>query len=141
MNAMFEHPLLLIRHDEFVLVQADEDDKLISLKWSGYAPSTVFRQILEEARENVAQHGLLRWLADLRGMNAILRQDEQWTVTDWFPRLAKTGLKRMAILMSTDYFNQMSVDRIMQAATPEMPFDVSYFDNEESARAWLLAST
>jgi hypothetical protein len=139
MSRMPEHPLLLIRRDEYVLVQADEDDKLISLKWSGYAPSKEFREILEEARANVATHGLKRWLADLRGMNAILRQDEQWTVADWFPRLAKTGLKRMAILMSSDYFNQMSVDRIMQAATPEMPFDVAYFDNEESARAWLLA--
>lgn len=140
MNAAFGKPLLLIRHDAFVLVQVDEEDRLISLQWSGYAPSTVFREILEEARANVAGHGLVRWLADLHGMNAILRQDEQWTVSDWFPRLAKTGLKRMAILMSTDYFNQMSVDRIMQAATPEMPFDVAYFDNEETARAWLLAS-
>jgi hypothetical protein len=46
----------------------------------------------------------------------------------------------MAILMSADYFNQMSVDRIMQAATPEMPFAVAYFDDEEGARAWLSAS-
>ena len=89
---------------------------------------------------NVGLHQLERWLADLRGMNAILRQDEQWTVNEWFPTLAKTGLKRMAILMSSDYFNQMSVDRIMQAATPEMPFAVAYFDDAEGALAWLLAS-
>ena len=113
---------------------------MICLRWAGYAPSIVYRSILDDARMNVGLHQLERWLADLRGMNAILRQDEQWTVNDWFPTLAKTGLKRMAILMSSDYFNQMSVDRIMQAATPEMPFAVAYFDDEEGARAWLLAS-
>ena len=43
-------------------------------------------------------------------------------------------------LLQPDFFNQMSVDRIMQAATPEMPFAVAYFDDEDSALAWLLAS-
>ena len=140
MNATTERPLLLLRQDTYVTVTADKEDKLIRLRWSGYAPSTEFRSILGDARMNVGLHGLERWLADLRGMNAILRQDEQWTVNEWFPTLAKTGLKRMAILMSSDYFNQMSVDRIMQASTPEMPFEVAYFDDAEGALAWLLAS-
>ncbi|MBK9286366.1 MAG: STAS/SEC14 domain-containing protein [Flavobacteriales bacterium] len=130
----------MLRQDAYVTVTADKEDRLIRLKWSGYAPSTEYRGILEDARMNVGLHQLERWLADLRGMNAILRQDEQWTVNEWFPTLAKTGLKRMAILMSSDYFNQMSVDRIMQASTPEMPFEVAYFDDAEGALAWLLAS-
>ncbi|MBL0034736.1 MAG: STAS/SEC14 domain-containing protein [Flavobacteriales bacterium] len=140
MNVASERPLLMLRQDAYVTVTADKEDRLIRLKWSGYAPSTEYRGILEDARMNVGLHQLERWLADLRGMNAILRQDEQWTVNEWFPTLAKTGLKRMAILMSSDYFNQMSVDRIMQAATPEMPFEVAYFDDAEGALAWLLAS-
>lgn len=140
MNVASERPLLMLRQDAYVTVTADKEDRLIRLKWSGYAPSTEYRGILEDARMNVGLHQLERWLADLRGMNAILRQDEQWTVNEWFPTLAKTGLKRMAILMSSDYFNQMSVDRIMQASTPEMPFEVAYFDDAEGARAWLLAS-
>lgn len=61
-------------------------------------------------------------------------------MNDWFPTLAKIGFERMAILMSSDHCNQMSVDRIMQAATLEMPFAVAHFDDEEVARAWLLAS-
>jgi hypothetical protein len=141
MNVTTEHSLILLRQDEYVTVRMDTAEKLISLKWTGYAPSREFRAILEDARMNVALHDAHRWLADLRGMNAILRQDEQWTVDEWFPLLARTGLKRMAILMSSDYFNQMSVDRIMQAATPEMPFAVAYFDDEDVARAWLRASS
>ena len=140
MQTMTESSLLMIRQDQYITVQVDKGDRMIVLRWTGYAPSGTYRGILEDARMNVGLHNVERWLADLRGMNAILRQDKQWTVSDWFPRLAKSGLKRMAILMSTDYFNHMSVDRIMQAATPEMPFAVAYFDDEEGARAWLLAS-
>ena len=99
----------------------------------------MYRSILDDARMNVGLHRSECWLAYLRGVNAILRQHEQWTVNDWFPTLAKTGFERMAILMSSDLYNLMSVDRIMQAATPEMPFAAAYFDDEEGARVWLLA--
>ena len=113
---------------------------MICLRLAGYTFSTVYRSILDDARMNVGLHRSECWLAYLRGVNAILRQDEQWTVNDWFPTLAKTGFERMAILMSSDLYNLMSVDRIMQAATSEMPFAVEHFDDEEVASDWLLAS-
>jgi hypothetical protein len=84
-------------------------------------------------------HGVKRWLADLRQMNAILRQDEQWSIGDWFPRLASAGLQRMAILASADYFNQTSVDRIVGSAALEMPFPVTYHPDPVAAEAWLMA--
>lgn len=131
--------VITTRQDQYVLVTVNTERKIITLKWRGYAPSPQFRSILEDALSNVRLHQLEAWLADLREMNAILRQDEQWCVNDWFPRLAKAGLKRMAILVSSDYFNQMSVDRIMDAATPEMPFAVANFDDPVAALAWLHA--
>ena len=130
---------LQLRKDEYVTVGCEPDLRLITLTWTGFAPSPVFRSILEDALLNVRLHNLHFWLADMRQMNAILRQDEQWSANDWFPRLAACGLQRMAILMSSDYFNQMSVERIMNNATPELPFAVSYFDDPEQAREWLLS--
>lgn len=131
--------VLQLRKDEYVTVESEVEAGLITLTWNGFAPSPVFRSILEDALMNVRLHRISFWLADLRKMNAILRQDEQWSANDWFPRAAHSGLKRMAILTSSDYFNQMSVERIMNNATPELPFAVSYFDNADSARAWLLS--
>lgn len=128
-----------LRKDEYVTVEADTEQGLITLTWTGFAPSPVFRSILEDALLNVRLHKLSFWLADLRKMNAILRQDEQWSANDWFPRIATSGLKRMAILTSSDYFNQMSVERIMNDATPELPFTISYFDDPVAARDWLLS--
>lgn len=130
---------LQLRKDEYVTVEAETEQGLITLTWTGFAPSPVFRSILEDALMNVRLHRLSFWLADLRKMNAILRQDEQWSTNDWFPRLGASGLKRMAILTSSDYFNQMSVERIMNNATPELPFAVSYFDDPAAARDWLLS--
>jgi len=138
MNATLESTNTIIRKDEFVIVEVSPSDRLITLKWTGYAPSDAFRSILELAQETVRTMGLKRWLADLRQMDAILRQDEHWTVTEWYPRMATSGLKRMAILTSSDYFNQMSVDRIITASSPAVPFTTSFFDDVEKAKTWLM---
>lgn len=131
---------VVIRKDAFVTMQVSRAEQMIMLTWTGYAPSAVYRSILEEAQQHVRDGKLSRWLADLRFMDAILMQDEHWTVNDWFRRLATAGLKRMAIITSASYFNRMSVDRIMTASTPDLPFATAYFDDVEKARAWLLAS-
>lgn len=137
---LVESPRILqLRKDEYVTVESETEQGLITLTWTGFAPSPVFRSILEDALLNVRLHKLSFWLADLRQMNAILRQDEQWSANDWFPRLANSGLKRMAILTSSDYFNQMSVERIMSHASPVLPFEVGYFDDLGAARGWLLS--
>lgn len=137
---LLESPKVLkLRKDEYVTVTSEVELGMITLTWTGFAPSPVFRSILEDALLNVRLHNISFWLADLRLMNAILRQDEQWSTNDWFPRLAASGLKKMAILTSSDYFNQMSVDRIMSNAGPALPFEVAYFEDPSSARDWLLA--
>ena len=129
-----------VRNGPYAVIVRSSALSMIRLSWTGYAPSREYREILEQALSEVEEHEVQRWSADLRDMAAILQQDEHWTVTDWFPRLAAAGLKRMAILMSSDLFNQMSVERIMGAATPVLGFEVAYFDDMQKAEAWLMAS-
>lgn len=129
-----------VRTDDHVSIEVIPEDRMIMLTWKGYVPSEPYRSILDQALTNVRSMDLTRWLADLRDMDAILQQDEQWTTLNWFPRLAKTGLQRMVILTSTDYFNQMSVERIITAGTAEMPLSVAYFDDIEKARNWLMST-
>lgn len=138
MNAGLTSTVVILRKDEFVTMEVSPAERMITLKWTGYAPSKEFRSILDEAQQHVRTSGLTRWLADLRLMDAILMQDEHWTVTDWYPRMANSGLMRMAILTSSDYFNRMSVDRIITASSPAVPFTTSFFDDENKAKAWLM---
>ncbi|MBL7939589.1 MAG: hypothetical protein JNL43_09535 [Flavobacteriales bacterium] len=138
MDPAAEHSSLVVRKDQYVTIQVSPGERMIMLQWTGYAPSPAFRAILDDAQQRVRSLGLTRWLADLRSMDAILKQDEQWTLSDWYPRMATSGLKRMAILTGSDYFNRMSVDRIITAASPAVPFITTFFDDVEKAKAWLL---
>jgi hypothetical protein len=113
--------------------------ELLVLRWRGYAPSADYRRGLDFALDFALGQGVKRWLADLRHMGPILQADERWTNQTWFPQLASGELERMAILRSNDYFNQQSVDRIMQRSMDVVDFEVGWFGDEQEAMRWLFA--
>ena len=121
----------------YVSILADVPLQMVKLRWTGYCPSEDYRLALETALKAVEENGFLYWLADLRSMEAIMHDDERWTVEKWFPKLGQAGLERMAIVTSTDAFNAMSVDRIMDDSQPSYGFEVAYFDNKQLAEEWL----
>lgn len=88
--------------------------------------------------ELVHEHGVRLWLADLREMTAILRPDEQWANEVWFPKLFETGLEKMAILRSRDYFNDTSVQRSFTAAHGKVTFKVAWYATSAEAMEWLF---
>jgi hypothetical protein len=122
----------------FLKIVADDEKKLIHLRWINFAPSAEFREGLSFALEYVRKNKIKRWLANLREMSIIKESDRVWTNEEWFPELAKTGLKRMAILVSMDYLNQSSVTRIMNKAEEVIQFETEYFNDIDRARNWLM---
>ncbi len=111
--------------------------KLVQLTWNGHARSDEYRGGLEKALVVLQENDVLFWLADLREMTAILRADETWANENWFPRLFATGLRRMAIVESNDFFNQTSVARSFTAVNGKLTFEVAWFRTLEEARGWL----
>lgn len=114
-------------------------DRLIHLRWMGHARSEEYRSALEHAVEFVAKNDVRFWIADLRKMTVILQDDERWANEVWFPQLFKTGLEKMAILESEDYFNKTSVQRSFTAVKGTISFDVAWFPSYLQAIDWLNA--
>jgi hypothetical protein len=114
-----------------------EAEHQIHLRWHGHARSDQYRSGLDLALTFVHQYGVRLWLADLREMTAILRPDEQWANEVWFPKLFGTGLEKMAILRSRDYFNDTSVQRSFTAVNGKVTFKVAWFATQEEAMEWL----
>lgn len=131
---------IILRKDEHITMRIVPAERLMVEIWTGYVPSDTYREIMDESIRHAITHDVHRWFNDLRDMGAILQPDEQWTKESWFPRLARTKVSRMAFLMSSDFFNQMSVDRIMNVGTELMPLEVGYFSDIEEARSWLLST-
>lgn len=127
----------VLLHEPFLLLTYSASERLIHLEWNGHATSPQYRSSLELAVQFVAKHDVHFWLADLRGMTAILQADEKWANEKWFPKLFATPLEKMAILHSSDYFNQTSVARSFNKVNSQLTFQVADFSNMEQALKWL----
>lgn len=128
---------IVILKEPFLHMGYSPSDSLIHLQWTGHARTEEYRTSLEMAVDHVIRHDVRYWIADLRKMTHILKEDELWANEVWFPKLFKTGLDKMAILESEDYFNKTSVQRSFTAVKGSISFDVAWFPSYLQAIDWL----
>ncbi|MBK8873715.1 MAG: STAS/SEC14 domain-containing protein [Bacteroidetes bacterium] len=122
---------------DFLTIYINPDQHRVKLKWKKFATSDQFREGLNVALEAVIEHNAKFWLANLKNMEAILPADEEWAANVWFPKIAVTGIQKMAIVTSLDYFNNTSVKKIISTAQPVISFETKYFVDVKDAKAWL----
>ncbi|HQW06092.1 MAG: hypothetical protein IPH05_08125 [Flavobacteriales bacterium] len=137
-GAMHENDEILF-HEPFLMVSYCAEQNMIMLRWNGYASPENYKRGMTFVADQVIAKKITYWLNDLRNMTAILQPEETWTNEVWFPRLlAGCVVKKMAFLPAADFFNQMSVDRIMDRTIGARSFQVGYFPSEKEALHWLM---
>jgi hypothetical protein len=121
----------------FLTIQYSADDKLIHLKWKGHSTSEQYKEGLNFALEMVKDLHIENWLGNLKMMEIILPQDEDWSTQEWYPLLAKTTLKKMAIVTSLDFLNNSAVKRIVKTSEDLTTFETRFFVDVADAHFWL----
>ena len=127
----------IVYDKKHLTIKINLQSRSVYLEWKAFAGSSDYREGLNTALSLVKTHKLENWLANLRNMKAIRQEDQDWTNRDWFPQLAHSSLKKMAIVVSEDIFNQLAVDNIMQKSNGVIRFDTQYFNSDQSAQQWL----
>ncbi len=123
----------------FLTIYHQTESKLIHLKWKGYATSEQFREGLNAALELVKEHDIQHWLGNLKMMQAILSSDEEWSTQVWYPLIAETHIRKMAIVTSLDFFNNSTVKRIVTKSESVTNFETRYFVDITEAVTWLTS--
>lgn len=113
------------------------ETSLCYVKWHGFANSVAYRKLLDKALELVLKNDVKYWLANTTNMKVIRPIDQEYTNEVWFPEFVKSNVKKMAIITSTDFFNRLSVDKILTKAGGLIKFDTKHFDNIDEAMEWL----
>jgi hypothetical protein len=127
----------MVHFDEsYLSISYDADAACVIMQWKSFATSEEFRHGLNEGLKLIQEKNASNWLADLRKMEAIDPEDEQWSNEDWFPRALQGGINRMAIVPSEDIFNSISVENIMNAVTGT-DLVTHYFKDPAEAKSWL----
>jgi hypothetical protein len=121
---------------DYVVIEYDGSLDAAKLRWRGFVDGEKFREALNEGLVLVEQESADNWFADLRELETVAEEDQQWSNEEWFPRAIDAGLKNMAIVQPESVVAEMSVDNIIQEVDGA-DLVTHYFDDPDDAREWL----
>lgn len=112
----------------------------ILIKWlpdSERMTEVQFKEQIEAEQAAILKMQPLVVLADTLNMHFSISEElKQWHNQLMLPAFEKVGLKKLAVLVSHDFFTQISVEKLLEEDY-ELIRLTNYFDNEEAAYAWL----
>ena len=123
--------------NQVALVEVHPQQQLVRLTWKGNATGENYRGPALAVLKAVTDFGLKYFLSDARAMGPILYADRSWSEKEVIPKLIEAGLKRIAIVSSTDGLNVIAVDNMVNTI-PMGTATVAFFDDPAMAQLWLL---
>ena len=105
--------------------------------WTGFASGEEHRQSVWKCVKLIQEEKPKFWLTDNRKMKAVRKADQDWFSQEIIPIMATSSLRKFAVLVSEDIFNQMAVENIYQQVVKTNTFEMKFFDDETTALAWL----
>ena len=118
-------------------VEVDAPLQLVRLIWKGNATGEAYRAPCFAVLKAVEELGVKHFLSDTRLMGPILFADRSWSEKEVIPKLIAAGLKRIAIVSSTDGLNVIAVDNMVNTI-PMGTAIVAFFESPSAAEKWLF---
>jgi hypothetical protein len=126
--------------DEYISICMDEEERLLYYKIVGYPKfSEVIRdghdRLYEIALEMKRGHRVVNLVADLLEAKILLTRDIKFIGSVSYPRLAKTGIKNLVILVPDDIHVQINVQKTIECMGSNV-FQYKPCGSMEEAREW-----
>ena len=128
--------------NDFINIKHDGESTVIS-QWH---PKTEFMEDDEFKESHMGivhavvetkSHAILGYTQDFA--YTIVPEIQEWVANDTFPALIEAGLKKIAMIVSTDFFSQISIQQSMEEVQEDAPVVTKYFNNADDAKAWIDA--
>ena len=110
--------------------------KIVHHQFHQFVHGQYFREPLEKGAELFEKYGAKKWLSDDRGNGALSKEDSDWALGVWQPRVMKAGWKFWAIVMPEKVIGQMNM-RQWAKTYSENGIEVQIFSDPDEAMAWL----
>ena len=126
----------LIFEDTHLSIFHYEDKNYLYLRWNGLIESERFRALADEIIKAVEKTKTDRLLSDNTNWKNISPNDQGWAANQWFPRAEEKGIKLLATVLSTDYFNRLAERSIEDMAVLDC-MQIKNFNSVGQALEWL----
>ena len=106
--------------------------------FEGYPSHEQFKRIISEAIDVIRETGCKKLMAQTQNLRMISSENQEWVETNGFPSAVAMGLKQMAFIVPTNAFGRISLKNSNRTAIErELPIQIRYFEDENSAREWI----
>jgi hypothetical protein len=115
-------------------VTYDPEGGCVTMSWRRYAPEA-FRASNERVLGALNETRADRLLGEIESLDHVAEGDLAWLARDWIPRAAQAGLRRVALV--TPSFGLGHAGVLLVGEQVPASLELAYFDDRETARAWL----
>jgi SpoIIAA-like len=107
--------------------------------WRGEMQSTAqLVNALNTLLAAVRRHQARQLLLNMQQLPPFDQTLQEWLQTNWLPRLRRSGIHRLALLLPQDVYNRMVIEGLLWNSTRKvLPYEVQYFTELEAALDWV----
>ncbi|NMM48549.1 hypothetical protein [Marinigracilibium pacificum] len=127
---------LLFEHEKANLYFNQETNS-IELIWKKMQDAETYKILFIKGIDFLKEYGATGWLSDITHEGVVGPNSAKWLQDEALPQAIKYGLKRIAVVMNSDIFKKVYIDKIDKKTENKM---MNHFGNIEDARNWLLLS-
>jgi hypothetical protein len=123
--------------DEKSTIEYLSAEQAIACSWEGEVLSDQFKQLMQLKLQFFQSFAACNWMLDIRYMQAIGLDDQQWLLENWMQDFLKLPIRKIAIIQSYDIYNVMVVEHFLRYISENSAFEVQLFADFESSLAWI----
>jgi hypothetical protein len=117
-------------------IEYDAEVPCVTMIWKGYATSAAFREGNAQVLAEITSRKASKLLGDVTDFVLIGAEDQAWLNEVWIPRAMHAGLRKVALVQPSFYFNRVAIDSVAQKLDPDR-VELGFFDNRDAAKEWL----
>jgi hypothetical protein len=130
----------LLFESKHLQISYHQDNKYLNLVWKGFIPSEQFRFLACEIIRAVEKTKVTKILSDNTDWKIISPNDYSWAANHWFPKVEESGVRQLATVISTDYFNRYA-ERTVEGMTDVEKLVIKQFESSIDAATWLISNS
>lgn len=115
----------------------DEDLHFVVSVFEGFLNYEEFTDLALGTLKVVEKFKADKILVDTSRLKVMIKENQQWIDTVWFPKAKNIGVSYMAFLVPEDIFGKMSMEATNKNAIAEGEIIIKYFEDLAAAQEWL----
>ncbi|HXX46786.1 MAG TPA: hypothetical protein VEN47_01075 [Myxococcota bacterium] len=129
--------LHLVYEDEILKLFWDTEQHYHLAEWHGAVKGDKLRTAAYACVNASRTRPASRWLADATDVGLMDGADQQWMVEDFYPRLCRNGVQKVAFVVPEKTLVHIPVRRMNKAFGEKGSIEFQYHPTRAAAIAWL----